>query len=114
MRLAPLCRADPDQAKASLDSLEGPSGPQDLYLEQLKSGGHAPGKQGKTWPWTKSEEDEVQVLEVSWRFYKYLKWEGYKQCCGSALTEFGERGSGFLIPDNKNKIKIFLKTSFYF
>ena len=65
MRLAPLCRADPDQAKASLDSLEGPSGPQDLYLEQLKSGGHAPGKQGKTWPWTKAEEDEVQILEVS-------------------------------------------------
>ena len=75
MRLAPLCRADPDQAKASLDSLEGPSGPQDLYLEQLKSGGHAPGKQKKTWPWTKAEEDEVQILEeVSWRFPSYLTW----------------------------------------
>ena len=44
--------------------LQGPSGPSDLYLELLKGGRTVPAKQGKTWPWTKADSDEVEILEV--------------------------------------------------
>jgi hypothetical protein len=65
MKIAPMVRADTTMAKNSLDSLEGVCGPADLYLETLKAGKHVPGRQGKTWPWTKAEEDdEVEILEV--------------------------------------------------
>merc|ERR1719187_837740 len=53
MRLAPICRADPLLAKNSLDALDGPCGPQELYLQLMKSGSNVARSQGKTWPRTK-------------------------------------------------------------
>jgi len=62
MRLAPLVRGDTEVAKARIDSLDMPCGPDGLYLELLKNGYQA-GKQGKTWPYEKVEEDDVEILD---------------------------------------------------
>ena len=63
-RLAPLVRGDPEAARARIDSLDMPSGPDGLYLQLLKKG-YVIGRQGKTWPYEKveGEEDEVEILD---------------------------------------------------
>jgi len=66
MRLAPLVRNDTVKAMRSIDSLDGPVGPNSLYLEQLRAGAHTPAHQGKTWPWEKNlanEDNDVEVVE---------------------------------------------------
>merc|ERR1712079_321157 len=62
-RLAPLVRGDPEAARARIDSLDMPSGPDGLYLQLLKKG-YVIGRQGKTWPYEKVEgEEEVEILD---------------------------------------------------
>merc|ERR1712176_896364 len=62
MRLAPLVRADPAKAKASIDALDMPSGPDGLYLALLSSSAYSKGTMTRTWPYEK-KDDEVQVLD---------------------------------------------------
>jgi len=62
MRLAPLVRGSPGKAKASIDSLDMPSGPSGLYLSLLKTD-YTPGSQTRTWPYKRKEEDEVKIIE---------------------------------------------------
>ena len=65
MRLAPLVRGDPERAKRNIDSLDMPSGPDGLYLAQLRDG-YTAGRQGRTWPYerpSEKESDDVEILE---------------------------------------------------
>ena len=63
MRMAPLVRADTTKAKASIDGLEGPSGPDGMYLNILRTcASYIKGSMSRTWPYEKKEE-EVTVLE---------------------------------------------------
>ena len=54
--LAPVVRRDSDIAKKTIDSVDMPSGPDGLYLALLKD--YAPGKQGKTWPYGRNDDEE--------------------------------------------------------
>ena len=64
MKMAPLVRGDPQRAKKSIDSLDMPSGPEGMYLALLKKD-YAVGKQGKTWPYAKSNdrENDVEIID---------------------------------------------------
>ena len=64
MKMAPLVRGDPQNARNSIDSLDMPSGPDGMYLALLKKG-YAVGRQGRTWPYEKSEggEKDVEIID---------------------------------------------------
>ena len=63
MKMAPLVRADTEKAKKSIDSLDMPSGPDGMYLALLHKN-YVVGKQGKTWPYEKSkEDDDIEILD---------------------------------------------------
>jgi len=64
MKMAPLVRGDPQKARDSIDSLDMPSGPDGMYLALLKKG-HAVGRQGRTWPYEKSDcgEKDVEIID---------------------------------------------------
>jgi len=64
MKMAPLVRGDPQKARDSIDSLDMPSGPDGMYLALLKKG-YAVGRQGRTWPYEKSDggEKDVEIID---------------------------------------------------
>ena len=55
---------DPEKARASIDSLEMPAGPDGLYLRLLQTKKHKPLKQGRTWPYVK-KGDRVDDEDVT-------------------------------------------------
>ena len=58
---------DPEKARASIDSLEMPAGPDGLYLRLLQTKKHKPLKQGRTWPYVKKgdrvDDEDVTIVE---------------------------------------------------
>ena len=58
---------DPENARANIDSLEMPAGPDGLYLSLLQTKKHKPQTQGRTWPYIKKgdrgDDEDVTIVE---------------------------------------------------
>lgn len=58
---------DPENARANIDSLEMPAGPDGLYLRLLQTKKHKPQAQGRTWPYVKKgdrvDDEDVTIVE---------------------------------------------------